>query len=74
MDEQRLAELEELANARTLTTAEQRELDELRAAAQSVILTLYRVTPVVTKLTLHNNVTGEVHEWTPDSDEWTNLD
>ena len=74
MDEQRLAELEELANARTLTTAEQRELDELRAAAQSVILTLYRVTPVVTKLTLHNNVTGEVHEWTPDSDKWTNLD
>lgn len=72
MDEQRLAELEELANARTLTTAEQRELDELRAAAQSVILTLYRVTPVVTKLTLHNNVTGEVHEWTPDSDEWMN--
>ena len=72
MDEQRLAELEELANARTLTTAEQRELDELRADAQSVILTLYRVTPVVTKLTLHNNVTGEVHEWTPDSDEWMN--
>jgi hypothetical protein len=71
MDEQRLAELEELANARTLTTAEQRELDELRADTQ-IVLTLYRVTPVVTKLTLHNNVTGEVHEWTPDSDEWTN--
>ena len=71
MDEQRLAELEELANARTLTTAEQRELDELRADTQ-IVLTLYRVTPVVTKLTLHNNVTGEVHEWTPDSDEWMN--
>ena len=71
MDEQRLTELEELAQQRALTPAEQRELDELRADTQTV-LTLYRVTPVVTKLTLHNNVTGEVHEWTPDSDEWTN--
>lgn len=73
MDEQRLTELEELAQQRALTPAEQRELDELRADAPQIVgLTLHRITPVVTKLTLHNNVTGEVHEWTPDSDEWTN--
>jgi len=72
MDEQRMAKLEELAQQRALTPAEQRELDELRADAQIVGLMLHQVKPVVTKLELRDNTTGEVQEWTPDSDEWTN--
>ena len=63
MNEQRLAELEELAKAGKLTTAEQRELDELRAELTVSALKLTEVTQVVTGLKLTDTRTGEVTEW-----------
>lgn len=68
MDEQRMAELEELAQQRALTPAEQRELDELRDGARVIGLELTGSEQRVTGLSLKDTRTGEVQEWTNLSD------
>ncbi len=69
MNEQRLAELEELATARPLTDDEQRELDGLREGAMVTELKLTKTESRVTGLELRDTSTGEVVvAWKPEQE------